>query len=57
MINTDLFKTFFTAKIVKRFSGRFFTFLIGLIVSVCAYGQSTISVSGNVLDEQGEAVI
>lgn len=57
MINTNVFKNFFTATVVKRFSGRFFAFLVGLIVSVCAYGQSTISVSGNVFDEQGVAVI
>lgn len=57
MINTDLFKTFFIVNQVKRFSYRFFVFLTGLIVSVCAYGQSAISVSGNVVDEQGEVVI
>lgn len=57
MKNTDLFKTSFTALMVKRFSYGFFTFLIGLIVSVCTYGQSTISLPGNVYDEQGEAVI
>lgn len=57
MINTDFLKKFYLFKLVKRYSTKTFAVLLMLFVTLQVYGQAPITITGTVVDEQGEAII